>query len=440
MNNEETIETTEEITEQTTEDNNNDINSPRIDSEPVCTEHPADASSDDPRSPEKVWDFDGQLRDDLKAEKKKNRKALAVYAAIVSSLFLISLVALGILIAETAIASTKPEVIEKEIFVREYDPDSGVLTVQEIASKVIPSTVGISCEKGAATSIGTGIIYSKDGYIITNCHVVSGSTDITVYMSDGRTFEAEFVGSDEVSDIAVVKIKPDGDIVPAEFGDSDSLIAGDDVVAIGNPAGLEFSGTLTAGIVSSISREISIYASNGLLEKKMTLIQNSAAIYPGNSGGPLIDVYGKVVGINTMRFSSEDYAGIGFAIPINGAIPVITEIIETGSYSGNNPVAVRGVSLGITGRAVVKDEAVQIDETTTFTPGVSGVLVVSVMSEESSAYGILNEYDIITEINGKKISDVYEIREIIAGCAPGESINLKVFRDGNTLDLKIVFK
>ncbi|MBP5269590.1 MAG: trypsin-like peptidase domain-containing protein [Clostridia bacterium] len=432
MNNEEITEKNAEPTE--------DVNTetePETDCADVSAEAPQDAQ---PQSPETVWDFDRQFREDLKAEKKKNRKALAVYAAIVSALFLISLAALGILIVQTAIAASKPIVVEKEIFVREYDPDSGVLTVQEIAAKVIPSTVGISSKKTGGTSIGTGIIYSKDGYIVTNCHVVNGSTEITVYMSDGRTFDAELVGLDDVSDIAVVKIQPVDDIVPAEFGNSDDLIAGDNVVAVGNPAGLEFSGTLTAGIVSSISREISIYSSNGLLEKKMTLIQNSAAIYPGNSGGPLIDVYGKVVGINTMRFSNEDYAGIGFAIPINGAVPVITEIIETGSYSGNNPVAVRGVSLGITGRAVVKDEAVQINETTTFTPGASGVMVVSVIGEESSAYGILEEYDIITEINGKKVSDVYEIREIIAGFAPGESIGLKVFRDGKTLDLKIVFK
>ena len=166
MNNEEITEKNAEPTE--------DVNTetePETDCADVSAEAPQDAQ---PQSPETVWDFDMQFREDLSAEKKKNRKALAVYAAIVSALFLISLAALGILIVQTAIAASKPTVIEKEIFVREYDPDSGVLTVQEIAAKVIPSTVGISSKKTGGTSIGTGIIYSKDGYIVTNCHVVNG--------------------------------------------------------------------------------------------------------------------------------------------------------------------------------------------------------------------------------------------------------------------------
>jgi len=390
---------------------------------------------------EYIWSFGDELESELKAEKKKKRRALAVYATIVTLLFLAAAAALTVLIIQTDIAANSPTVIEKTIYVKENNSESGILTIQEIASEVTPSTVGIKAEKALSTSIGTGIVYSEDGYIITNCHVISGAEKIIVIMNDKTEFEAELIGSDDVSDVAVVKIVPgDYKLKPAAFGDSDTLMAGDDVVAIGNPAGLEYAGTITTGIVSSISREVNIYSSNGLLEKKMTLIQNSAAINPGNSGGPLIDLYGKVVGINTMRFSSGEYVGIGFAIPINGALPVIEEIIETGSYSGNNPVAVKGVSLGITGRDVEKGETVQISETETFTPGMTGVLVVEIIDENSSAYGVLKEYDVIISIAGDDTPHILEIREMLLSHKQGDTIDLQVYRDGKIVNLKLTFK
>ena len=300
-------------------------------------------------TPGPVWSFEGQLSAQIKSERKKTRRSTAVALLIAAALFALALAFLVFLVAAAYRAEFKPKVIEKRVFIRESGSEDGVLTIQEIASNVTPSTVGISASSLSGTSIGTGIIYSAEGYIITNAHVVTGSDSIEVITSEGTHFKATLTGYDDVSDVAVVKIDPDGtELKPATFGDSDTLIAGDDVIAIGNPAGLEFSGTITTGIVSSNNREISIYADSGLLEKRITLIQNSAAIYPGNSGGPLIDLYGSVVGINTMRFSSDAYTGIGFAIPINGALEVVESIINTGSYSGD-AVAVKGVSLGISG-------------------------------------------------------------------------------------------
>ncbi len=387
-----------------------------------------------------VWSFERQLSAQMKAERKKKRRTTATALLIAATLFTLALALLVFIVAAAYRSEFKPKLIEKRVFIRESGSEDGVLTIQEIASTVTPSTVGISASSLSGTSIGTGIIYSADGYIITNAHVVSGTDSIEVITCEGTRFKATLTGYDDVSDIAVIKIDPEGfELTPATFGDSDTLIAGDDVIAIGNPAGLEFSGTITTGIVSSNNREISIYADSGLLEKRITLIQNSAAIYPGNSGGPLIDLYGRVVGINTMRFSSEAYTGIGFAIPINGALEVVRSIIDTGSYSGD-AVAVKGVSLGISGTAVVKGRDLQIDSSTVYTPPATGVLIVSVGGEETSAYGVLKEYDIILSIDGTETKSVEDIRQLILNYRSGQKAKMKVFRDGQTIDLVITFK
>ena len=153
---------------------------------------------------------------------------------------------------------------------------------------------------------GSGFIYSKDGYIITNHHVVEGATKITVYLSDDTQVEATLIGSDELSDIAVIKIDPTGlDLVPMEIGDSDRLVVGDEVIAIGCPAGIQFRGTVTDGIISAINRNVQLSESSGAGKKTMTLLQTNATINKGNSGGPLINSNGQVIGINTLKLTSE---------------------------------------------------------------------------------------------------------------------------------------
>ena len=209
-----------------------------------------------------------------------------------------------------------------------FSDEEDALCLQDIYSSVIDSVVSISSMTSSGTSSGTGIIMSQDGYVITNHHVITGALVISVLTNDNQEFEAALVGSDEMSDLAVLKIDARG-LKAAEFGDSSKLRVGDSVVAIGDPLGVQLRGTMTNGIISAINRDLTVG------DRTMTLIQTNAALNNGNSGGPLINCYGQVIGINTVKMSSYYSAsatveGLGFAIPISVAKPIIDELIENG--------------------------------------------------------------------------------------------------------------
>lgn len=237
---------------------------------------------------------------------------------------------------------------------------SGELTPQEVAKKVIPSVVciqnyqrsnnnsmfffGGGAQSGDAgdevspVSEGSGIIATSDGYIITNAHVVEGASSLKVILSDGTSYEAQLVGSDSITDLAVIKIDATG-LQAAEFGSSGDLEVGDSVMAIGNPGGLELSSSVTQGIVSALNRQIT----NSETGYTMDCIQTDTAINPGNSGGALVNMYGQVVGINSSKIVAEGFEGLGFAIPIDDAQSVISNLKEYG-YVKDRAV------LGITGQ------------------------------------------------------------------------------------------
>ena len=224
-----------------------------------------------------------------------------------------------------------------------FSDEEGALCLQDIYSRVIDSVVSISSMTSSGTSSGTGIIMSPDGYVITNHHVISGALVISVLTNDNREFEAALVGSDEMSDLAVLKIDARG-LQAAEFGDSSKLRVGDSVVAIGDPLGVQLRGTMTNGIISAINRDLTVG------DRTMTLIQTNAALNNGNSGGPLINCYGQVIGINTVKMSSYYTAsatveGLGFAIPISVAKPIIDELIENGYVAGRPAIGISGDSL-----------------------------------------------------------------------------------------------
>ena len=236
------------------------------------------------------------------------------------------------------------------------DPDASAssseeLTVKQIADKCLKSSVGILVEKqqyyfGASytsAGVGSGFILSEDGYIATNNHVVSGATKITVVLNDGTEYEAELVGADSITDVAVVKIDAEG-LPVMERGNSDDAEIGDLVVAIGTPASIELAGTVTDGIISAVDRKIDITDDYGRVVKTMTLIQTNAVINPGNSGGPLINSRGQVIGINTLKLTDE-YEGIGFAIPINGAISIMNQLIADGTVTDRSESLVVGKRL-----------------------------------------------------------------------------------------------
>ena len=221
-------------------------------------------------------------------------------------------------------------------------PEGGGMSLQDIYTLNIPSVVSITCQGSRSASSGTGVVLSVDGYIVTNAHVVENAHTYTVQLTDDRTFSARLVGCDDISDLAVLRIDCT-DLTPAQFGDSSTLRVGDTVVAIGDPLGAAFRGTYTNGIVSAINRDVDM---NG---RTMTLIQTNAALNSGNSGGPLINCYGQVIGINTMKIGAfTDTAGVeglGFAIPSTQVKEIVDQIIAQGYVSGRP-------TLGITGEAL----------------------------------------------------------------------------------------
>ena len=227
------------------------------------------------------------------------------------------------------------------------DPQGQPLTAQEVYAKVNPSVVTVVSEQSEGASIGTGVIMTSDGYIITNAHVISGGKSCWVALDTGVTYEVNLVGFDEEEDLAVLKADPQNPLPAAEFGNSDLVQVGDTAYAIGNPLGVELRGTMTNGIISAVNRAVEVDG------KTMTLLQTSAALNNGNSGGPLINEYGQVIGINTLKMSTTDSTeatveGLGFALPISSVSFVVNDLIANGHYRG-------APSLGITVTTVEKD-------------------------------------------------------------------------------------
>lgn len=311
------------------------------------------------------------------------------------------------------------------------DLSEGELTITERAEKVLPSTVGIvsyiqsqQSIFGGEQSQGSGIIISADGYIVTNEHVISGATSIKVVLQDDSEYNATLVGSDERTDLAVLKIDATG-LTPAEFGNSDQMQIGEQVIAIGNPGGLELAGTVTVGYVSAVNR--SITTTNG---NTVNCIQTDAAINPGNSGGALVNTYGQVIGINSQKIAATDYEGIGFAISINEAQPIINDLIQYGYVRGR-------VVMGITMQ--------MIDQTYAAIYGYQpGIGVVSVEAGSPAEEAGLVAGDIITAIDGQSITTQEELNTLLEQYSPGDTITLTVYRqsvrgDGQELSMELTF-
>lgn len=276
----------------------------------------------------------------------------------------------------------------------------------------LPSTGG-QVEQGS----GSGVIISRDGYIVTNSHVIEGATEIGIVLNSGETYSAKLVGQDTRTDLAVVKIDAT-DLTYAVLGTSSSLRVGDTAIAIGNPLGQEFAGTTTQGIISGLNRSVTID------NKTLNLIQTDAAINPGNSGGALVSDKGEVIGINTAKISSSQYEGIGFAIPIDDAKPIIEDLIANGYVKGR-PV------IGIGGRAVTERDAKAYDLKV-------GVYVASMTADSPAYMAGIKIGDIITECEGNKIKTVDDLNEIKNKHQVGDTITLKVYRQGKTIDIKLV--
>lgn len=310
----------------------------------------------------------------------------------------------------------------------------GKLTVTQIAKKVRPSVVGIVAytaqssianfgESSTATSSGSGVIMSADGYIITNAHVIEGAARVSVVLDNEAEYEAKIIGSDSKTDLAVIKID-ETNLTAAQFGDSAETEVGEDVIAIGNPAGLELAGSLTRGIVSAVERPIQSSSSS----YTMNCIQTDAAINPGNSGGALVNMYGQVIGINSSKISDVDYEGIGFAISSNDVQPIVDDLVKYGYVKDR-------AKLGITYQ--------ELSSTYAAFQGVPAGLYVNSVDESLDAYAQgLRAGDIITKIDGKEITGSEVILEYLKGKSPGDKVKLTVYRysatgNGKTLTITV---
>jgi serine protease Do len=269
------------------------------------------------------------------------------------------------------------------------------------------------------SGMGSGVIARADGYILTNNHVVEGADELQVELSDGRKVEGKLIGTDPATDLAVVKIEETG-LKPAVFGDSDAIQVGDWVLAIGSPFGL--AQTVTAGIISGKNRVQGIVGDGAGFED---FLQTDAAINPGNSGGPLVNLRGELVGINTAILSrSGSSAGIGFAIPVSLARPVLDSIIESGTVRRG----FIGAQVADINPDVIKEFDLKTD---------SGALIRGVVEGQPAAIAGLQPGDVVTKIDGKKVTSGTQLRNWVASKAPGASIVLDVDRGGSAIELKV---
>ena len=299
--------------------------------------------------------------------------------------------------------------------------------VQNVAETVMPSVVSVRTvetvnyfrQSVEVEGIGTGVIVSSNGLILTNQHVVSSNpTSITVMLIDGSEHDGTVLFSDESMDLAIIKIDA-ADLTPANLGDSDDLSVGEVAIAIGNPLGLEYTRSMTAGIVSALDRSIPL-SETQIAEN---LIQTDAAINSGNSGGPLLNLDGQVIGINTYKLTSGE--GMGFAIPINAAKPIVNQIIETGQF--------RQALLGVT---VLDKELLKYysygDITLTH-----GVYVYHVDPASDAYQKGLREGDIITAVNDKAVDTLLKLRGQLYQYLPGDTVTISVERDGDIIEMTV---
>ena len=295
-----------------------------------------------------------------------------------------------------------------------------------VVSSITPSVVQITTEQMVTTSFwggqqvvsgaGSGVIYTADGYIITNAHVISGAQQITVQLGDGTTYPATVVGSDTQSDIAVVKIDATG-LTPAVLGDSDQVAIGQTAIAVGNPSNLGV--TTTTGIISALNRDVTIEGNT------MSLMQTSAAISPGNSGGGLFDANGQLIGIVNAKNASENAEGLGFAIPINSAKAVAQDLIENGYVTGRPALGISVVSI--------------TDAQTAMQYNVSslGAYVASVTSGSGADKAGMKTGDRIVSVGNKTVQSATDVTNALKDYAAGDTVQVQVDRNGELITLNV---
>ena len=306
-----------------------------------------------------------------------------------------------------------------------------VINLKSTSSDSFDSMLGKSSSKLEANSEGSGVIYKKSGnaaYIVTNNHVVSGASAIQVLLSNGKQLEAKVVGTDSVTDLAVLKINGSMIKSVASFGNSDNIKVGETSLAIGSPLGSAYASSLTQGIISAKKREVPLTGSNGQATgNTATVIQTDTAINPGNSGGPLINLAGQVIGINSMKLASDSEGtsveGIGFAIPSNEVVKIINQLVKSGKIE-RPALGIQYVDL--TNIAVSQQKSILKLPSSVE----NGVVVYTVTKNSPAENAGLKKYDVIVELAGKKISSQDEVKNILYSQKLGSKVSIKYYRDG----------
>lgn len=334
---------------------------------------------------------------------------------------------------QTTATSTKRENLPT--LVQLATPDDA-MKIPDIVKKVSPSVVGISCMTNSGTVTGTGIIMSEDGYIITNAHVVDGANAISVVLpsnyssSDDESskettntdntndsIKAELIGKDDQTDIAVIKIDKKR-LTAVEFGKSSEVQVGEVSIVIGNPLGLNLANSVTAGIISATDRTLTIE------DRTMNLIQTDASINSGNSGGPLINAYGQVIGITSAKVASNYGEGLGFAIPIDEAIPIVKDLMENGYVTGRPTLGISGMNI--------------TDVYSQYYDVPKGFIVKVVQSGSAAEEAGIKENDIIVGIEGTLIESIEEFNSIKEKYKAGDEITVSLYRNNKIVDVKVV--
>lgn len=296
------------------------------------------------------------------------------------------------------------------------------LPLQTIYENSIPSVVSITSSLRNENATGTGVILAKAGYVVTNYHVIENALSISVRLHDDREFTASIVGSDPASDLAVLHIQADG-LTPAQFGSSDELRVGDSVVAIGDPLGVEYRGTMTNGIVSAINRDVNV---NG---RPMNLIQTNAALNAGNSGGPLINCYGQVIGINTMKIDDlyrSGVEGLGFAIPSATVKDIVDQIISQGYVSGRPSLGIRGEGLSLFYQRYYRLPA--------------GLYITEVLSGSAAEEAGIQPGDMLLSLDGTRIYSYEELVTLLYNYSAGDEVTLILYRSGSQYELTVTLQ
>ena len=339
---------------------------------------------------------------------------------------------------KTAAAATESKADESQAEVSSKDMPSIVqlasptdaMSIPEIVEKNTPSVVGIQVVASSGVYMGTGIIMSEDGYILTNQHVVKNAQKVSVKLpasygddsetsDDELTFDAKIIGTDAQSDIAVLKINKTG-LTKAEFGKSSEVKVGEVAIVIGNPLSMELANSVTAGIISSLNRTITIE------DRTMNYMQTDASINGGNSGGPLINAYGQVIGIASAAVTKSYGEGIGFAIPIDEAIPIIEDLIKNGRVTGRPTLGVSGENIS--------------DIYSKYYDIPKGFRVKTVNVDSAAEEAGLKVNDIIIGIEGKLVESIEEFNAVKNKYKAGDTVKISVYRNGEIIDLEVTLK